>query len=212
MEKISGPESGSPGRELPVLGAPAPERADAARNRRRVLDAAARLHAERGIAGLNMDEVAAAAGVGKGTVYRRFVDKAGLAGALLDDRGRRLHERILTGPPPLGPGAPGAERLVAFVEAYVEHAVGSLDLVLLSETGTPGGRLAKPVYGFWRLHVEVLLADAGAPDVRTRAEALLAVLSAEQLKQWTEVDRRTVAELSTTLGRIALVLTLTGPS
>ncbi|GAA3395754.1 TetR/AcrR family transcriptional regulator [Cryptosporangium minutisporangium] len=208
MDDISGLKSGSATgrRDLPVLGAPVPERADAARNRRRVLDAAARLHAERGIAGLNMDDVAAAAGVGKGTVYRRFVDKAGLAGALLDDRGRQLHERLLHGPPPLGPGAPGEERLVAFVAAYVEHTVRSLDLVLLSETGTPGGRLAKPVYGFWRLHVEVLLTDAGAPDPRTRAEALLAVLSAEQLRQWTQVDRRTVEELSTTLGRLGRAL------
>ncbi|GAA0233895.1 helix-turn-helix domain-containing protein [Cryptosporangium japonicum] len=207
MANISGPESASVGRrDLPVLGAPAPERADAARNRRRVLDAAARLHAEKGVAGLNMDDVAAAAGVGKGTVYRRFVDKAGLAGALLDDRGLRLHERILHGPPPLGPGAPGRERLVAFVAAYLEHAVGSLDLVLLSESGTPGGRLAKPVYGFWRLHLEVLFADAGAPAPRTRAEALLAVLSAEQLQQWVVADRRTVAELGTELGRIAEAL------
>jgi AcrR family transcriptional regulator len=205
MRNVSGPESAW--RDLPVVGSPPPERADAARNRRRVLDAAARLHAEYGIAGLNMDDVAAAAGVGKGTVYRRFVDKAGLAGALLDDRGRQLHERILHGPPPLGPGAPGLKRLVAFVGAYVEHTVRSLDLVLLSETGTPGGRLAKPVYGFWRLHVQVLLTEAGAPDPRTRAEALLAVLSAEQLKQWVKVDGRTVEELGETLGRLAVALT-----
>ncbi|SHN47714.1 TetR/AcrR family transcriptional regulator [Cryptosporangium aurantiacum] len=205
MDDVSGLKSGSATgrRDLPVLGAAPPERADAARNRRRVLDAAARLHAEHGVAGLNMDDVAAAAGVGKGTVYRRFVDKSGLAGALLDDRGRQLHERLLYGPPPLGPGAPGEERLVAFVAAYIEHSVRSLDLVLLSETGTPGGRLAKPVYGFWRLHVEVLLRDAGAPDPRTRAEALLAVLSAEQLQQWTQRDGRTVEELSTTLGHLA---------
>jgi AcrR family transcriptional regulator len=206
MRNVSGPESASPGRTLPVLGELPPERADAARNRRRVLDAAARLHAEHGIAGLNMDDVAAAAGVGKGTVYRRFTDKAGLAGALLDDRGLQLHERILHGPPPLGPGATGRERLVAFVAAYVEHAVRSLDLVLLSEIGTPGGRLAKPVYGFWRLHLEVLLAEAGAPAPRIRAEALLAVLSAEQLKQWVEVDGRTVEGLSAELGRIAEAL------
>ncbi len=150
-----------------------------------------------------MDDVAAAAGVGKGTLYRRFTDKAGLAAALLDDRGRQLHEKLMYGPPPLGPGAPGMERLTAFVTAYVEHTVRSLDLVLLSETGTPGGRLAKPVYPFWRRHVEVLLEDAGTPDARVRAEALLAMLSAEQLQRWTVTDGRPVDELATILARAA---------
>jgi AcrR family transcriptional regulator len=210
LESASATGSGRPG--LPVLGEPAPERADAARNRRRVLEAAARLHAERGIAGLNMDDVAAAAGVGKGTLYRRFTDKAGLAAALLDDRGRQLHEKLMYGPPPLGPGAPGAERLAAFVTAYVEHTVRSLDLVLLSETGTPGGRLAKPVYPFWRRHVEVLLQDAGTPDARVRAEALLAMLSAEQLQQWTQADGRPVDELAAILVRAARSLAAPHPA
>ena len=185
---------------------PAPLRADAARNRERVLAAAARLHAERGVSGLNMDDVAVAAGVGKGTLYRRFTDKAGLAAALLDDRGRRLQERMLFGPPPLGPGAPAPDRLSAFVAAYVEHTVGSLDLVLLSETSTPGGRLAKPIYPFWRRHVEVLLEEAGAPDPRTRAEALLAMLAAEQLRQWTTIDGRPPAEIAAALAAVARVL------
>ena len=195
-----------------MIGSPAPERADAARNRERVLAAAARLHADRGVAGLNMDDVAAAAGVGKGTLYRRFTDKAGLAAALLDERGRRLQERMLFGPPPLGPGAPAADRLAAFVTAYVEHTVASLDLVLLSETSTPGGRLAKPIYPFWRRHVEVLLEEAGAPDARTRAEALLAVLAAEQLQRWTVVDGRPPDELGAALATIARALTREGPA
>lgn len=194
-------------RALPVVGTPPPERADAARNRRRVLEAATRIHAERGVAGLTMDEVAAAAGVGKGTLYRRFVDKAGLAAALLDDRGRELQERLLHGPPPLGPGAPGADRLAAFVVAYVEHTVRSLDLVLLSETATPGGRLAKPVYPFWRRHVEALLEDAGAPDPTIRAEALLAALAAEQLQHWTVAQGRPVAEVAEVMARAAVAMT-----
>jgi len=47
----------------------------------------------------------AAAGVGKGTLIPRFGDRAGLAVALLDERERELQERILSGRPPLGPGA-----------------------------------------------------------------------------------------------------------
>jgi AcrR family transcriptional regulator len=53
-----------------------------------------------------MDAVAAEAGVGKGTLFRRFGDRAGLAVALLDERERDLQAAVLSGPPPLGPGAP----------------------------------------------------------------------------------------------------------
>jgi AcrR family transcriptional regulator len=69
-----------------LLAGDAPkERADAARNRRKVLAAAGELFAARGVAGVSMDDVAAAAGVGKGTLYRRFGDKSGMAAALLDE-------------------------------------------------------------------------------------------------------------------------------
>lgn len=65
--------------------APRPLRADAERNRRRILAAAAEVFAERGLdAGL--DEIARRAGVGTGTVYRRFPDKASLIEALFVSR------------------------------------------------------------------------------------------------------------------------------
>jgi AcrR family transcriptional regulator len=60
------------------------ERADAAANRRHVLEAAMRLFGERGAENVTMDEVARAAGVGKGTLYRRYPDKAALCVALMD--------------------------------------------------------------------------------------------------------------------------------
>jgi AcrR family transcriptional regulator len=80
---------------------PAKERVDAARNRAAVLEAAARLFDELGVEAVSMDQVAAAAGVGKGTLFRRFGDKSGLAAALLDTRERVLQEGILRGAPPL---------------------------------------------------------------------------------------------------------------
>ena len=91
-----------------------PERADAARNRRKILDAAARLFDECGVTAVSLDAIAAAAGVGKGTLFRRFGDKSGLAAALLDDRERTLQEAILRGPAPLGPGAETNQRITAF--------------------------------------------------------------------------------------------------
>lgn len=60
-----------------------PLRADAARNRALVVDAARRLFAERGL-DVTLHDVAEAAGVGVGTVYRRFPDKEALLGGLVE--------------------------------------------------------------------------------------------------------------------------------
>ncbi|WP_328807853.1 helix-turn-helix domain-containing protein [Nonomuraea antri] len=91
---------------LPIVGQPGPERADAARNRQKIIEVAARMIAEQGAEQLSLDEVARAAGVGVGTVYRRFGDRAGLVYALIDESERRFQAAFLTGPPPLGPGGP----------------------------------------------------------------------------------------------------------
>ncbi len=61
-----------------------------------------------------MDDIAAAAGVGKGTVFRRFGSRAGLMMVLLDEDERASQQAFLFGPPPLGPDAPPLDRLVAF--------------------------------------------------------------------------------------------------
>lgn len=127
-----------------------------------MLAAAERLFAERGVGGVTMDDIAAAAGVGKGTLYRRFVDKGGLGVALLDQRERELQAQILAGPPPLGPGADPATRLTAFVTGYLTFLERQLDLVLLSETSTPGARLRTGAHAFWRQHCRYLLSLAGA--------------------------------------------------
>jgi AcrR family transcriptional regulator len=183
----STPTSGDAGSriELPVLGVGVVrERADAARNRRAVLAAAEELFAARGVGAVTMDDVAAAAGVGKGTLYRRFGDKSGLAMALLDERERELQHRMLSGPPPLGPGAEPAERLAAFVASYLELVAAQLDLVLLSQTSTPGARMHSGAHAFWRRHCHYLLAGAGAGDPDLRADMLLAALTAEQVRHW----------------------------
>ena len=175
----TGPQSVS-ATPLDLLRTPPPrERADAARNRVAVLQAAARLFAEHGVAAVSMDQVAAAAGVGKGTVFRRFGDKAGLAVALLDTRERELQEAILHGPPPLGPGAAAADRLAAFTGAYLDYLLAHLELVRLSETAAPGARYRIGAYRFWHRHVAILL--GGAPDPEYAAHAFLAAMAAEHV-------------------------------
>ena len=164
---------------LPLVDPPPrPERADAARNRARVLAAAERLFAARGAREVSMEDIAREAGVGKGTLYRRYPDRAALAVALLDEHERRLQERLLGGPPPLGPGAPPAQRLAAFYAAMVELLARHLDLALAAETGA--ARYRTGAYGFWRAHVHALVAEAGVDDPDdVLAELLLAPLAVD---------------------------------
>jgi AcrR family transcriptional regulator len=81
-----------------------PLRADAERNRKRLLDAAAAVFAERGLEA-STAEIARRAGVGQGTVFRRFPTKDDLVAAIVVDR---LHEitdtarALLADPPPDG--------------------------------------------------------------------------------------------------------------
>jgi AcrR family transcriptional regulator len=137
-------------------------RADAARNRARLLDAAARLVAEHGAAGVTMEAVAAAAQVGKGTVFRRFGDRTGLLTALLDHSERKFQASFLSGPPPLGPGAPPVERLRAFGCAALRRAADDLELQLVAEP-CPDRRFLVPPRQVRYSHVVMLLRHA-VPD------------------------------------------------
>jgi AcrR family transcriptional regulator len=164
-------------RLLPISGEAPPERADAARNRARILDAARRLLAERQVCDVSIDAIAEAAGVGKGTVYRRFGDRGRLMQALLDEKERAFQAAVLTGPPPLGPGAPPAERLIAFLCALVDQREEFGELIAAAEAGM--GDLPTAPHQFRWMHVRVLL-DEARPDLDTEvlAAALLAPLSA----------------------------------
>jgi AcrR family transcriptional regulator len=181
------------------------ERADAARNRRRILEAAEELFAARGAQQVTMEDIARAAGVGKGTLYRRYPDRASIAVALLDEHERALQERLLRGPPPLGPGAPPAERLAAFYAAMVGLLERHVHLALGAETG--GRRFATGAYGFWRAHVRALLAqDGDRVEEAGRLDALVDVLLAPlapELYQHLRQRGRSVEEITAALTELA---------
>jgi AcrR family transcriptional regulator len=162
------------------LAGEACERADAARNRKKILAATERLIAEHGIQNVGMDLIAREAGVGKGTLYRRFGDRAGLAYALLDEHSKAFQDAAIRGEPPLGPGAPPAERLEAFLHGLLDLHAAYLDLLEVGETTVPGARFRLGPYPMYATHVRMLVEQI---DPRLAAEAvahaLLAPLAAD---------------------------------
>ncbi|HEV3318805.1 MAG TPA: helix-turn-helix domain-containing protein [Solirubrobacteraceae bacterium] len=161
--------------QLPMAGAPR-ERADAAANRVRILQAARRVLAERGAAGTSIDAVACEAGVGKGTVFRRFGDRSGLFQALSDEHLRAFQDAFILGPPPLGPGAPPDERLGAFLDGLLDLYDSHLELTLALEKD----RWRAPIEGYLTLsmHVETLIRQISLRlDAPITAQLLLNALN-----------------------------------
>ena len=155
-------------------------RADAERNRAALLAAARSLVTERGLESVTMDEVAAAAGVGKGTVFRAFGDKGGLAVALVDDAERALQEHVLSGGPPVGPGPSAEVRLDAFLGAYLELLDRAAELLVVADNSPVGARYGTGAYAFWHAHVRSLLAEMHPDcDAVLEAHCVLAPLAAD---------------------------------
>ena len=173
------------------------ERADAARNRQRVLEAAGELFAERGVQAVTMSEVARAAGVAKGTVFQRFGDRAGLAQALVDAAERELQGPARGGAAAAGPGVsslppraraprarapPPRERLAAFLDALLTLTAEHRDLLLEIDSAGPSARHRTGAYRGWLQHVAYLLEEAGVKaDRDLLAHVLLAPLSPDLL-------------------------------
>jgi len=165
------------------------ERADAARNRLRILEAAERLFAQHGPQNVSMDDVARAAGVGKGTLFRRFGDRASLARTVLSTHEAAFQESLIRGAPPLGPGAPALERLVAFGRGMLGLVDAHRELLLAAETGAPCGRFRSGPYPSYHFFVSSLLREAFPElDPDYTAHALLASFGSELVAYMREDD------------------------
>ena len=172
---------------LPILGQPARERRDAARNRDAVLCAAQELVARCGVEAVTMDAVAERAGVGKGTVFRRFGSRAGLMARLLDESEAAWQAAVISGPPPLGPGAPPRERLLAFGRSRLITNLERSDLLLAASGDTSQRSYA--AYSFTATHVRYLLDQIGVRgDIALLATAILAPLEVPILLQQTRTE------------------------
>lgn len=196
MESCPGGPGPKRRRPLPVvapegLGDPPPgERRDAAAHRRQILDTARRLFAARGVDNVSMHEIARAAGVGQGTLYRRYAHKGMLCAALLDESLQRFQADVVAdlGPGGAGGALPALVQLDRFLSRYVAFNEESAPLLGAMSDAACGPRrhaiYASPVYG-WLRHTAPVLLERGraagelppAVDIAPLADALLAPLA-----------------------------------
>jgi AcrR family transcriptional regulator len=171
--------------QLPVSGQATQERGDAVRNRELLLEAARRLIADRGPDAVTMDDVATEAGVGKGTLFRRFGSRSGLMLVLLDEDEQALQQAFMFGPPPLGPTAPPLDRLLAYGRARLRFVHEHRPLLRDAERD-PQTRYGAP-QSLNRAHLRVLLEAAGTTgNLDAQADALLALLDARYVTHQVE--------------------------
>jgi AcrR family transcriptional regulator len=172
-----------------VSGPARPERADAAANRQLILATAERLFAERGVEAVCMSEIAEAAGVGKGTLYRRFANKAELCLALMDSQMAQFQNSTLRAFEELSDrGASHLAQVDTFLDALVNFTEVHAPLLMEVERGglfQTDLRMRLP-HEWQYMTVSVLLAAAGRKgeidaslDLEYLADALLAPLQVD---------------------------------
>lgn len=179
---------------LQLADQPAPERADAARNREALLAAAQVLVDRDGVAAVTMDAVAREASVGKGTVFRRFESREGLMASLLDRSETAWQAAVLSGPPPLGPGAPPMDRMLAFGHSRLRLNLVHADLIVAA--GRAGARSYAAI-SFAATHARYLLSELGVTgDIALLATALLSPIESVILEQQTHLEQMSVDRIT----------------
>jgi len=165
------------------------ERRDAAENRSRIMTVARLLYDEHGVSEINMADIALAAKVGKGTLYRRFANKGVLCFALMDEHLTEFQDEMLvqmkemtfTGTTKLEQLSFFLQSLVLFTEAHVPLLLEAQQIRL--QAGVQNTKLPH----YWqRLTIHGLLTAAKAAgeiapgvDITLLGDMLLAPLSAD---------------------------------
>jgi AcrR family transcriptional regulator len=190
------------------------ERADAVRNRQAILLATEELLARHRPEQISMEQVAAAAGVGKGTVFHRFGNRMGLMRALMVERALALREAATTGPPPLGPGAAPRERLLAFLDGIVDVVARNKGLMAaLGHAATTAHkpdedpRGEHPVYQFWHGHITALISEERPDlDAELLAHILIAAFNGDPILRLLEQGGTGSRRLADALRTLATAL------
>jgi AcrR family transcriptional regulator len=164
------------------------ERRDAAENRERILAAARSLFAERSVDAVTMQDIARAAGVGQGTLYRRYPNKGALCEALLDDNFAEFYKEAEAG---IGAGEARSalgrlEFLLTRLATYIEQKGPLLGGVVDAFSGDRRCEVYRsPMYVWLHGSVAALLRQAKAAkeiaplDIEYTADALLAPFNVE---------------------------------
>ncbi|MFE2326250.1 TetR/AcrR family transcriptional regulator [Streptomyces sp. NPDC059385] len=155
------------------------ERADAVRNREAVLAAADALFAASGSPhSVSMDEIAVAAGVGKGTLFRRFGDRAGLIGAVIASRLEPLRQAVREAQEASGPTP--RQRVRDLLDASLRFKIENRNLMSAAEDAGIGSPYEAEHYGWWHEMLRAQLEDVpGIRDADFTAHALLAAIRAD---------------------------------
>jgi AcrR family transcriptional regulator len=170
-------------------------RADAARNRRAILLATEELLTRLPPEQISMEQVAAAAGVGKGTVFHRFGSRAGLMRSLMQERAMALQQAVVDGPPPLGPGAPPRDRLLAFIDGVIEVVSRNKGLLAALDHAEAVVQAKipdddpPPLHALWHRHIAGLIHEARPDlDADLTAHLILASLHSDPIQRLLAAD------------------------
>ncbi|MFD9407947.1 TetR/AcrR family transcriptional regulator [Streptomyces sp. NPDC059989] len=156
-----------------------PERADALRNREAVLAAADALFAASSSPhGVSMDDIAAAAGVGKGTLFRRFGDRAGLIGAVIASRLEPLRQAVQEAQD--AAGSSPRQRVLDLLDASLRFKIENRRLMSAAEDAGLSSPYQAEHYGWWHETLRTALGQVpGVHDADFTAHALLAAIRAD---------------------------------
>lgn len=181
-----------------VLSDPRPTRADACKNRALLLATAQRLFAEKGVNAVTMSDIAEAAGVGKGTLYRHFTSKADLCQVLTDEDQRDLQNRTLLRLRALGDPLPDLDWFLREVIAFV---VRNREIVFAE--AALGALPVHPAHQWWRQTIRGLLARIDPPiDLDYTTDLLFIMLDPRTIHYQLTVRRSSAARIADGLSAV----------
>lgn len=160
-----------------------PTRADAVKNRALLLNTARSLFSLHGVETVTMSQVAEAAGVGKGTLYRHFPGKPQLCHALLDDDQRALQREVLARLGRVRSSAEARAALGWFVGAIMTFCARNHAILAGEESAFGEETLYHPAHLWWRQTLRALLVQAGTTlDPDYAADTLYILLDPRTLR------------------------------
>lgn len=184
-----------------------PPRADAIRNRRRLLDVARRLFDEQGVEVVTMSAIAQQAEVGKGTLYRHFPDKATLCHAMLDEAMRDFQQETLL----ILRNTPNPHQAMRwFLRRAVEFVSANIELLNGAATSGEAPMLQHPAHYWWRTTIRSLLVRSAIEgDCDYLADALYIMLDVRTIAYQRQAQGYPLARIID--GLYSLLDALTGP-